>query len=373
MQVGVLGGGQLGRMLALAGYPLGVRMRLYDTPAESPAQHVAEYRRGSFDGTADIVEFFRGVDVVTYEFENIPVATLETLARDGLRVLPPPRALSVAQDRLAEKTLFRTLGIPTPDFAEVTSPNVLADRAARGAQILKTRSGGYDGKGQATVAGTDDASAAWAALSALPTAPGHAGLIAEARIDFDRELSSIAVRGRNGRTAFYPLIENRHEQGILRQSLAPAEAAEAIQQRAQEYAARILDELNYVGVLTIEWFERGGELLANEIAPRVHNSGHWTIEGAATSQFENHLRAILGLPLGDCTPQGRSRMFNLIGVTPPVPQMLAIPDAHVHLYGKSARPGRKLGHVTVWGVDRLELDTRARQVEQLIHECQRGA
>ncbi|MBK8914866.1 MAG: 5-(carboxyamino)imidazole ribonucleotide synthase [Phycisphaerales bacterium] len=372
MQVGVLGGGQLGRMLALAGYPLGVRMRLYDTPAESPAQHVAEYRRGPFDRTAEIVEFLRGVDVVTYEFENIPVATVEALEQAGLTVMPPPRALAVSQDRLAEKTLFQSLGIPTPDFSVVRSAQELADRAARTAQILKTRSGGYDGKGQAEVTAAQDAESAWAMLSSMPPAPGCPGLICESRIDFERELSTIAVRGRDGRTAFYPLIENRHERGILRESIAPAETSDALQLQSQEYASRVLDRLNYVGVLTIEWFERGGELLANEIAPRVHNSGHWTIEGAAASQFESHLRAILGLPLGDCAAQGHSRMFNLIGVTPSLPALLAIPGAHVHLYGKSARAGRKLGHVTAWGANRSEAEARGQQVARVIRDAASG-
>jgi 5-(carboxyamino)imidazole ribonucleotide synthase len=342
MRIGILGGGQLGRMIALAGYPLGVRSTVLDPSFEPCAAEVCSHIRGEFDDYQALYELVKVSDVVTFEFENVPVETARWLA-DRVPVYPPPRALEVSQERLAEKEFFASLGIPTPSFAAVESRSEF-DRAIRDVgfpSVLKTRRFGYDGKGQAVIRTHDDIAAAWDKLGGRP-------LILEEFVPFERELSIIAVRGRDGTVATYPLIENMHQDGILHRSLAPAaNTGEELTERAAEYASRVLAELDYVGVLTIEWFQDGARLLANEMAPRVHNSGHWTIEGAITSQFENHLRAISGLPLGRCDAVGHSAMFNFIGAVPPAAGVLANPDAKLHVYGKGPRPNRKVGHVTL--------------------------
>lgn len=342
MTVGVLGGGQLGRMLALAGYPLGMRFRFLDFDAEAPARDVAPLVHAPFDDRAALDRFAAGLDVVTYEFENVPVDSVRHLAT-RVPVVPPARALEAAQDRLSEKTLFQRLGVATPRFAAVETREDL-DRAVENLGlpvVLKTRRFGYDGKGQAVLRTSDDLNSAWGALGGRP-------LIVEAFVPFDRELSIIIVRGRSGEEACYPLVQNEHRDGILRLSIAPApDLTPALQSLAQDMVGRIARELDYVGVLALELFQVGDELLANEMAPRVHNSGHWTIEGAQCSQFENHLRAIAGLPLGSAAPVGHSAMLNLIGETGDTAGALRVPGAHLHLYGKSPRPGRKLGHITV--------------------------
>jgi 5-(carboxyamino)imidazole ribonucleotide synthase len=313
--VGVIGGGQLGRMLALAGIPLGLSFRFLDPAPDAPAGEVGELLVGAYDDPALLDRLAAGAGVVTYEFENVPV---EAALRVG--AVPAAPALEAAQDRLVEKQLFRRLGIPTAR---------IDDEVEAFPAILKTRRLGYDGKGQRLV----------------ETRPGtDPGQVLEERVPFDRELSVLAVRGADGDTRFWPLVENVHEEGILRSSRAPA--ANAPQAEAEEYATRLLDELGYVGVLAVELFEVGGRLLANELAPRVHNTGHWTIEGSVTSQFENHLRAILGLPLGP-TDSRPSVLRNVIGQTPDAAAVLGLPGAHLHLYGKEQRPGRKLGHVTL--------------------------
>jgi 5-(carboxyamino)imidazole ribonucleotide synthase len=315
--VGVIGGGQLGRMLGLAGIPLGLSFRFLDPAPDAPAREVGELVVGAYDDPDALARLAAGAEVVTYEFENVPV---DAARRVG--AVPDARALDAAQDRLAEKQLFRRLGIPTaPIDGEVTEFPAL----------LKTRRLGYDGKGQR-----------WVSSAQAGTVPGH---VLEGRVRFDRELSLLAVRGRDGETRCWPLVENVHEEGILRVSRAPA--ADAPQALAEDYAGRLLDELGYVGVLALELFDVGGDLVANELAPRVHNTGHWTIEGSATSQFENHLRAVLGLPLGPTDARGEVALVNLIGTVPPLDALLRIPGAHVHLYGKEPRPGRKLGHVTL--------------------------
>lgn len=372
MMVGVLGGGQLGRMLALAGYPLGLQFRLYDQSPESPAEHVAEFECGAFDDFGRLREFCRGVDVVTYEFENVPVAAVEHCA-EFAPVFPPPAALATAQDRLAEKSLFSRLGIPTPKFAAIASRSELeAAIGAIGAPgVLKTCRGGYDGRGQFVLRAADDACAAWSALegaiAASSSSSAAAPLILEQFVPFDRELSILALRDHRGDCAFYPLVENVHRAGILRESRAPAPGVDAaLQNHAEDYARRVLRELNYVGLLAIEFFACGNELLANEMAPRVHNSGHWTIEGAAASQFENHLRAVLNLPLGSTAAVGESLMLNLIGTPPALGDLLRVPGAHVHLYGKSSRPGRKVGHVTVCADAPAALAEPADQLRRLI-------
>ena len=343
MIVGVLGGGQLGRMLALAGYPLGLRFRFLDPSGESPAGHLAELQVGAYDDPHALARFADGLDAATYEFENVPDETARILG-SRLPVYPPSIALATAQDRLAEKRLFERLQIPLPKYAAVSSPAELVEAISRIGlpAILKTRRLGYDGKGQAVLRALEDAAPAWDTLGGVPC-------VLEQRIDLRRELSILAVRGRDGTTACYPLVHNTHREGILRVSLAPADDVATLQDVADSYVQRLLGALDYVGLLALELFvdDRDGTLLANEIAPRVHNSGHWTIEGAETSQFENHLRAILGRPLGSTAPRGWSAMVNLIGTVPPTDTVLAIPGAHLHLYGKAPRPGRKLGHVTV--------------------------
>jgi 5-(carboxyamino)imidazole ribonucleotide synthase len=361
MMVGVLGGGQLGRMLALAGYPLGLRFRFFDPSPQAPAGHLAELIVANYDDLKALERFAAGLDVVTYEFENVPAASAH-FCTDHVSVYPPPKALEAAQDRLAEKTLFRRLGIPVPNFAPVNTfsefKNAL-DEVGLPA-VLKTRRWGYDGKGQFVLHQRDDAQRAWETLSGSP-------LLLEAFVHFERELSILAVRGKDGESRFYPLVENHHRDGILRLSLAPASnLTPALQTQAEEHATRVLDALDYVGVLAIELFQREGRLLANEMACRVHNSGHWTIEGAETSQFENHLRVICDLPLGATTTLGCSAMMNLIGTIPEPQQVLAITDAHLHLYGKSARPGRKLGHVTICADNQQDMEARLDQLRFLL-------
>ncbi|MDQ3856359.1 MAG: 5-(carboxyamino)imidazole ribonucleotide synthase, partial [Chloroflexota bacterium] len=286
------------------------------------------------------------LDAVTYEFENVPVEAARTLAAH-VPVFPPPEALEVAQDRLTEKTSFQQLSIPTPLFAAVQSREDLAAAARELGlpAVLKTRRMGYDGKGQVVLREPADVDRAWSALGGTP-------LILESFVPFDRELSVLGVRGRTGETAFYPLIQNTHRGGILRRSLVPApRLTEELQSLAEGYGRRVMEDLEYVGVLAIELFQGGDQLVANEMAPRVHNSGHWTLEGAETSQFENHLRAILDLPLGSTAPRGRSAMLNIIGTLPDAQRVLAVPGAHLHLYDKAPRAGRKLGHVTVCAQD----------------------
>lgn len=342
--IGILGGGQLGRMLALAGHPLGVRCRVLDPAQDAPAASVAEHFISSFDDLGELTTFARDLSVVTYEFENVPVASAAHLAQ-FVPVLPAPVALEVAQDRWVEKSTFRELGIDTPKFAKIDSLEELhsaLDEIGLPA-VLKTRRLGYDGKGQALLRHHDEAAGAWEAL-------GRTGLILESFVRFDRELSILAVRGRKGETSFYPLIENLHRGGILRRSICPAVGVRPeTTASARSIATRLLDRLGYVGLIAIELFDVGGTLLANEFAPRVHNSGHGSIEGSESSQFENHLRAILGLPLGSTDSIAPTVMFNFIGQMPPAEEVLAIPGAHLHDYGKESKPGRKVGHVTIRG------------------------
>lgn len=361
MIIGILGGGQLGRMLAIAGYPLGLRFRSLDLSSEAPAGPVSDLMVSDFNDTDALKRFARGLDAVTYEFENVPVDSAQFLNRRA-PVFPPPEALKVAQDRITEKSFFDGQAIPTPRFLAVNTwddlKNALNEIGLP--SVLKTRRFGYDGKGQFVLRKTEDVSLAWQSLSGVP-------LILESFIEFEREVSILAVRGRSGETVFYPLVENHHQNGILRMSLCPAPRASSdLQREAEAYARRALDALNYVGVLAIEFFEREGHLVANEMAPRVHNSGHWTIEGAETSQFENHLRAIMGLPLGSTATVGYSAMLNLIGTIPDSRAALAMPDTHLHLYGKAERPGRKLGHITIRARDEQTLDGRLAQLRGLL-------
>ena len=344
MNVGIVGGGQLARMLALAGYPLDLRFQVLDPASDACAGQVAALIPGDYDDAMPLKTLATGAGVITFDFENVPAAAAQVL-QGQIPVYPPAAALALAQDRLSEKTLFRELGIPTPAFATVDSPADL-HRAARDIglpAVLKTRRLGYDGKGQRVLRTAEDLEPAWQALNG-------AALILEGFVPFEREVSIVAVRGRDRTTAFYPLVENHHRDGILRLSRAPCRMPH-LEQEGWDYAHRLLDRLDYVGVLAIEFFVRDGRLIANEMAPRVHNSGHWTIEGAETSQFENHLRAILGLPLGSTAAIGHSAMLNCIGHLPERAAVLAIPDAHYHAYGKTPRAGRKVGHVTLWASD----------------------
>ena len=365
MRIGILGGGQLGRMLALAGYPLGLRFRTLDLSPEAPAGHVSELVAADFNDTDALKRFARGLDVVTYEFENVPLDPANFLSR-RVAVFPPPEALEAAQDRLTEKRFFERLGIPTPAFVAADTwddlKTALNDIGLPA--VLKTRRFGYDGKGQVVIRKTEDVSGAWQSLGGVP-------LILEGFVAFEREVSLLAVRSRNGETAFYPLVENHHHEGILRLSLCPAPGAAAeLQREAEEFARRALEALNYVGVLAIEFFERDGHLLANEMAPRVHNSGHWTIEGAETSQFENHLRAIIGWPLGSTATVGFSAMLNLIGTIPDLRAVLATDNAHLHLYGKAPRPNRKLGHITLRTTSQEARDAGLARLRQIIGQSE---
>ena len=354
--LGVLGGGQLARMLALAAAPLGVKTLAVDSSADACAGQVAPLVVADWTDYAALEAFAARVDVVTFDFENVPAETAHRLA-ERVAVFPAPRALAVAQDRLAEKTLFRECGLPTPEFMTVDTREQLDQAlAAVGAPaILKTRRLGYDGKGQFRLREPADADAAWAALGAQ--ASKH-GLILEAFVPFERELSVLAVRGRDGDFRTWPLTRNWHVDGVLSMSLAPAPDIDLLQPRATELARTLAERLDYVGVFALELFVRDGELLGNEMAPRVHNSGHWTIEGAHTSQFENHVRAVLGLPLGDTGARGVSAMFNWIGELPDLSAVLQAVDAHWHDYGKQARPGRKVGHATVCAPDAGQLAAR---------------
>jgi 5-(carboxyamino)imidazole ribonucleotide synthase len=354
--LGILGGGQLARMLALAAAPLGVNTLVVDSAADACAGQVAPLVTADWTDYAALEGFARKVDVVTFDFENVPAETAQWLA-ERVAVFPNPRALAVAQDRLAEKTLFRECGLATPEFMAVDDRAGL-DRAlaAVGAPaILKTRRLGYDGKGQFRLKSSGDADAAWAALGGQ--AAKH-GLILEAFVPFQRELSVLAVRGRDGDFRTWPLTRNWHVDGVLSMSLAPAPQIDELQPRATALARTLAERLDYVGVFALELFVQDGELLGNEMAPRVHNSGHWTIEGARTSQFENHVRAVLGLPLGDTGARGLSAMFNWIGELPDQAPVLRGVDAHWHDYGKSARAGRKVGHATVCAPDAATLAQR---------------
>jgi 5-(carboxyamino)imidazole ribonucleotide synthase len=343
--VGILGGGQLARMLALSGAPLGLRFLVMDATADACAGQFAPMVVGDYRDRDALADFASRIDVATFDFENVPAESAQWLT-ERVAVFPSPRALATAQDRLAEKTLFRELDIPVAPFAPIASRADLdAALGAIGAPaILKTRRLGYDGKGQFRLKSAGDADAAWAALGAQSTT---VGLILEGFIAFERELSMVAMRGRDGEFRAWPLTENWHVDGVLSASLAPAKVDAAIAEKAFAHARSLADALDYVGVFALELFCRDGELLANELAPRVHNSGHWTIEGAETSQFENHLRAVLGLPLGSTDPVGHACMLNWIGEMPDAEAVLRTSGAHWHDYGKTPRPGRKVGHATL--------------------------
>ena len=343
MKIGVLGGGQLGRMLALAGMSHGHDF-VFLEPGGEAVRGIGELIAASADDPAALDRLASQCDVVTYEFENVPVSVARAVAARR-PVFPPPQALAVSQDRVVEKKFLTDLGVPTARFVPVDARADL-DKAVAALglpAVLKTRRLGYDGKGQQVLRAPADLGPAWGALGGTP-------LVLEAFVPFERELSIVAVRGRDGAEVFYPLVENQHRDGILRRSLAPAPGlTPVLQALGEEYARRVLDRLGYVGVLAIELFQVGDTLVANEMAPRVHNSAHWTIDGAETSQFENHVRAITGVRLGATTVRGTVAMVNLIGHAPDPAAVLAIAGARLHLYGKAPKPGRKVGHVTLVG------------------------
>lgn len=363
MTIGVLGGGQLARMLALAGIPLGRRFVFLEPSLRPPAGALGRVVQGAYDDPAALEHLASQADVVTLEFEAVPAEVARALA-SRVPVRPSPEALAAAQDRLAEKRLFQELDIPTASFRPASPGEDWEDTlAATGLPaVVKTRRFGYDGKGQAVVGSPAEAAAAAEALGDE--------LVVESFVDFDRELSIVGARGTDGRAVFYPLTENHHHEGLLRASWAPLPNAPAdLQAEAEAMARRIMERFDYAGVLAVELFQCGDRLLANEMAPRVHNSGHWTMNGAAASQFENHVRAVTGLPLAPPAPCRASAMLNLVGALPPLAALAAVPGAHVHLYGKAPRPGRKLGHVNVTGADEEEAIETARRVWRLLPEA----
>ena len=340
-RLGIVGGGQLGRMLALAAANLGVSCTFVDPAPDAGAAVAADQIEAPYDAIDALIELAEKSDVVTFEFENVPAPALDAIESHG-RIAPPPQALAASQDRLTEKRLFESLGIGVAPYRNVESLADLekaVEELGRPA-ILKTRQFGYDGKGQARIDQATDLGHAWEQVGEAPS-------VLEAKIDFDREISAIATRSAAGDIVVYPLTENVHRSGILRTSSVPAVGEAELHQQAEAWVTSLLGSLEYVGTLALELFVRDGELVANEFAPRVHNSGHWTIDAAPTSQFENHVRAVLGLPLGAVEPVLPCTMVNLIGGMPSTAEVLAIPGAKLHDYAKVPRPGRKVGHITV--------------------------
>ncbi|HDZ10379.1 5-(carboxyamino)imidazole ribonucleotide synthase [Pseudohongiella sp.] len=339
MKIGVIGGGQLGRMLALAGTPLGMKFVFLDPAQDACAAALGEHIHADYHDHEHLRQLADQVDMVTFEFESVPADTVAFLSQ-FVPVYPCAESLRIARDRLLEKNLFRSLDIPVAPFAAIDSQVELEQAVVSIGlpAVLKTRTLGYDGKGQKVLREASDVSDAYAELGSVPC-------ILEDFVEFSGEVSLIAARGRDGACNFYPLVHNTHRDGVLRLSIASAQ--HPLQKLAEQYTAGVLEHLDYVGVLAFEFFEVDGGLTANEIAPRVHNSGHWTIEAAECSQFENHLRAITGLPLGSTEKLGESAMVNFIGSVPDIAGLAAIDDCHVHAYGKAFKEGRKVGHATV--------------------------
>ncbi|NEQ50406.1 MAG: 5-(carboxyamino)imidazole ribonucleotide synthase [Leptolyngbya sp. SIO3F4] len=353
-------------MMAQAAKPLGVACVVYDPSPDACAKSVAHLVNGSFDDARQLRSFAELVDVITYEFENVPNETVDTL--DGLRPIhPQPEALKVSSNRVTEKAFFESCGVPVGPYRAISGPESL--RIARDELglpgVLKSNSGGYDGKGQYTLRTDDELENALAQI-------GNTPFIYESFVNFTRELSVIACRTIDGTTVTYPLAQNTHQHGILVRSDAPATVQMGMTEQAHSAAKRVGDTLNYVGVFAIELFDVGGELLANEMAPRVHNTGHWTIEGSNTSQFENHVRAVMGLPLGSTEPEGHSVMLNIIGEMPDPDILKGISGATLHGYGKAPRPGRKIGHITVNGPDRETCLGTAKQIQSGLRNTMPG-
>jgi len=362
LRIGVLGGGQLGRMMALAGYPLDLLFSFYESTPDCPSAALGKVFGDAGNSTASLDAFIDGADVFTYEFENIPSAWVERIAARK-PVYPGVKSLATSQNRLNEKELFSRLDIPSADFSEINSEADLhsATQKLGLPLVIKTVTMGYDGKGQFLLKEVAQISEAWAQLGA------QTPLIAEEFVRFQRELSIIAVRARDGSSVCYPLTENTHHKGILSHSIAPAPDIDAATQRcAEHYVTSILQELDHVGAFTVELFDTSEGLRVNETAPRVHNSGHWTIEGAHCSQFENHVRAVAGLPLGSTVCEKPTAMINIIGRHPSTAAVLKQTDAHLHLYGKSEREGRKLGHITLTAGNHDELMARIRHIADVL-------
>lgn len=360
--LGILGGGQLGRMMALAGRPLGFRFHFLEPKDGPPVTDLGPVIQAAYDDPDALSRLARATDVVTYEFENVSLEAARILSELG-PLHPAPAALAMAQDRLDEKAGFQALGIPVAPHAPVETREELHEalEVLGYPAVLKTRRMGYDGKGQAVLQSPEDVASAWDRLG--PRGP----LILEGFVSFQRELSQVAVRGLDGEVAFYPLTENVHREGILVESLAPApNVTSALTDQAQGFLRDLLSHLEYVGVLAVEFFQTPQGLVANEMAPRVHNSGHWTQDGAECSQFENHVRAVTGLPLGSTKARGPIRMLNLLGEVPDARRLLELPGVHLHLYEKAPRPGRKLGHVNVTGSSSEQVDERAAAVRKLL-------
>ncbi len=362
-RVGVIGAGQLGRMMALAGIPLDVDFVFYDEALQSPCSNLGKSIQPSSDNA--LKQFIASVDVVTYESEN---TDLELIRQINLQkpVYPGELSLGKSQHRLTEKTEFNDLGIDTARFLRVTSKDELVHACNElGLPIVvKTTTMGYDGKGQAVIKTQNDIDTAWADLSGSE-------LIAESFVNFSRELSVIAARDIHGNIRVYPIAENAHHDGILRVSRVPVKGlCPEKEQQAKEFITLLLNHLDHVGVLTLELFDCEDGLVANEMAPRVHNSGHWSIEGSYCSQFENHVRAICGMPLGNPqAKQAASAMINIIGRNGDRDCVLANPNAHLHMYGKSERANRKLGHINVFGDSELDVDTSLEQLADFVSEC----
>lgn len=367
MKVGILGGGQLGQMLAQAAQPLGVETVVLDPAKDAVAGRVTTLLTADWvDPTA--LQELAATDVVTYEFENVPAEAVEKLVAD-VPVHPAPEALVKSGDRIVEKNLFHAIGIETAPFAPVDSREDL-DRAVEAIglpAILKTRRFGYDGKGQVVLREPADVETAIDAIAGQPA-------ILEGFVPFDREVSVLAARGRDGELKYWPATENMHVGGILHISRAPApEVSEALLAEAVRGLEAIMAHLDYVGVLVVEFFQVGDRLIANEMACRVHNSGHWTIEGAETSQFENQIRAVAGLPLGETRAEGFSAMINLIGEVPPLGALAGRDDVFLHVYGKAPRDGRKLGHVTVVAESRAALEAKIDEVLAVVGDRSKSA
>ncbi|MEM1072368.1 MAG: 5-(carboxyamino)imidazole ribonucleotide synthase [Planctomycetota bacterium] len=361
----ILGGGQLGRMLALAAAPLGVRVRALDPNPDACAGDVCELIVGAFDDPLSLERLTRDAQAVTYEFENIPQTALDRVRDAGFTLRPGPRSIAVASDRLLEKQHLASIGIAVAPFAPVHDHASLtqAVETIGTPAILKTRTGGYDGKGQAPVDEPSAAEDAWSAIDRRPA-------VLEQRLSFERELAAVVCRSQRGDTTSYPLTQTRHERGILVRAHAPAQTDQQTSTTADSWAATLADSLEHVGTLALELFDTPAGLIANEFAPRVHNSGHWTIDGCRCSQFENHVRAVLGWPLG-ATQQGRpSVMLNLIGAAPDPDAIAAIPGAAAHLYRKAPKPGRKIGHVTFTADTLHKAVAAADKAEPALRPCE---
>lgn len=362
--LGIVGAGQLGRMMALAAAPLNIRCVFLDPATDACASAYGEQLVADYDDLQAASVLAGQADAATFEFENVPPSTVAAIA-EQIPAYPPALALATSRDRWLEKSLFQRLNIPVPPLAKIDSQDDLVAAVAQIGlpAVLKTRTMGYDGKGQKVLRQPSD-------LDGAVTELGNVPLILEGFIAFDDELSCVAVRSADGICECYDLVLNEHQDGILYRSVP--QPGHPLLSVAAGYVQQVMAELQYVGVMAFEFFRIGDQLIANEIAPRVHNSGHWTIEGAETSQFENHVRAVCGLPLGDTATRGAVAMLNVFGAHPDITALLRVPGVHWHDYDKAPRPGRKLGHVTVTAPDNDRLYERIAAAERCLRN-DRGA